>query len=336
MRRAYLGLSVVTILALALSGLAQSEAENNAYRAFYNEKDAQKKADLGEKFLADFKESTYRSPILQTILASYYQAQNWPKVLDHAEKLSTELPNADAKFKGTVYTMAMGAAQSQNNAAKSIEYGDKVLAVDPNNLPALILVAATIPQATPQDKTANDKAFDLANKALAGVAQYFAQAKPAGITDAQWTQARAEYEEQLHSALGLILFNRLDYVKSAAEYQTVTKSNPKDAVAHFYLGLAFRNQAADASKVLVDAIKAFDAARVAKAPQPEIDELDAKRQGIQADFQDKRDKALDELATAVAIGGPAAKQARDALENLYTTKNNSLEGLDQFIQQKKP
>src|SRR5262249_46075661 len=153
-------------------------------------------------------------------------------------------------------------------------------------------------------KAANDKALGLAEKALAGVQQYFSQPKPADMSDAQWKQARTEYEDQLHSARGLIYFNRLDYGKSAEEYLAVIKSSPRDAVAHFYLGYAYRNQAADLSKALVEAIKEFDAARVAKKPQPDIDELDAKRQGIQDEFGKKRDSAIDALATAVAIGDP--------------------------------
>ncbi len=329
------GISLLMTAALALPALAQSEAENNAYRIFYNEKDPKKKIEAGEKFLTDFKESTYRSPILQTILGAYVQAQNWAKVIEHGDKLQTELPNADAKTRTALYTFAMAAAQSSNNAAKTIDFGEKVLAADPNNLNAQLLVSTTIPQTMPQDKAANDKALALAAKALGGVDQYFSQAKPANLTDAQWKAARAEYDEQLHSAIGLIHFTRADFVKAIEEYQAVIKSNQKDAVARFYLGLAYRNQAAEASKAVLAAIQAFDAARTARAPQPEIDELDAKRQGLQAEFQDKRDKALDELASAVAIGGAVTQQARTALDSLYSTKNNSLDGIDQFIQEKK-
>ncbi|MBI4474212.1 MAG: hypothetical protein HY646_16190 [Acidobacteria bacterium] len=330
-----MALSVLLLLALALPGLAQGEVENSAYRTYYGEQNAQKKIELGEKFLTDFKESTYRAPVLQGILNLYVQGQNWAKVMEHGDKLPAELPNADAKIKTTVYTLAMGAAQAANNANKTIEFGDKVLAADPNDLQAQVIVSTTIPVAMPQDKAANDKAIGLATKALAGVAQYFSAAKPANLTDAQWRQARAEYDEQLHSTLGLIYFSRVDYAKSIEEYSAVSKSNPKDGVARYYIGLAFRNQAADVSKATVDAIDALNAAKKAKAPQPEIDELDAKRLGLQEEFQKKRDTALDELAAAVAIGGPVTAQARDALEKLYTSKNDSLQGLDQLIAQKK-
>src|SRR5215470_13871220 len=217
----YLGLPVLVILALAPTVSGQGEVQNSAYRAFYAEQNGQKKAELGEKFLTDFKESTYRAPILKTILTGYVQSQNWAKVLEHAEKLPTELSDADNATKALVYTYGMAAAQATNNAAKTVEFGDKVLAVDPDNLQAQVFVATTIPQGMPQDKASNDKALDLSGKALAGVKKYFSQPKPAQMTDAQWTQARVEYEDQLHSARGLIYFNRMDYEKSAEEYMTV-------------------------------------------------------------------------------------------------------------------
>src|SRR5215468_12527702 len=310
----YLGLPVLVILACSQWILAQGEVQNSAYRTFYAEQNAQKKAELGEKFLTDFKESTYRAPILKTIMTIYVQGQNWPKVLEHAEKLPTELPDADNATKALVYTYGMAAAQATNNAPKTVDYGDKVLAVDPNNLQAQVFVATTIPQGMPQDKAANDRALDLSTKALAGVQQYFGQPKPAEMTEAQWKQARVEYEDQLHSARGLIYFNRADYGKSAEEYLEVIKNTPKDGVAHFYLGYTYRNETADLSKELVEAIKAFDAARLAKKPQPEIDELAARRQGLQDEFTKKRDSSIDALATSVATADPRVpKQAREAL-----------------------
>ena len=91
-----------------------------------------------------------------------------------------------------------------------------------------------------------------------------------------------------------------------------------------------------ASKAPLEAINAENDATKARLDQPVIDELVAKRQGIETDAREKRDKAIDELATSVAIGGVVAQPARDALERLYKVKNNdSLEGLDQLIAQKK-
>jgi tetratricopeptide (TPR) repeat protein len=331
------GACLLLVLTQAATGLAQSEVENSAYRTFYGEQNAQKKAELGEKFLTDFKESTYRDPILKTILQGYYQAQNWAKVMEHAEKFPAGFPKADNATRALVYTYALAGAQSTNNAAKTVEYGDKILAADPNNLQAMLVISTTIPQAMTQDKAANDKALDLSAKALGGVQQYFSQPKPAQMNDAQWKQARVEYEDQLHTARGLIYFNRMDYDKSIEEFQAVVKNTPKDPVARMYMGFAWRTQAADASKATLQAFDAENAAIKARAAQPEIDELVAKRQFTQEDFTTKRDKAIEELAIAVATGDQrVAKQAKEALDALWKTKNNeSLDGLDQFIASKK-
>ena len=65
MRRAgYLGLSLLLILAIGAPAFSQqpqprSTAEYNAYKAFYDEPNPQKKAELGEKFLAENKESDF-------------------------------------------------------------------------------------------------------------------------------------------------------------------------------------------------------------------------------------------------------------------------------------
>jgi len=71
-RTGYQGLSVSIVLVLALVAAAlpgfgqaaqskqpqaKTQAEYNAYKALYDEQNPQKKAELGEKFLTDFKES---------------------------------------------------------------------------------------------------------------------------------------------------------------------------------------------------------------------------------------------------------------------------------------
>src|SRR5438876_11323158 len=94
-----LSMSIVLVLALAAAALpgfgqaapakgpqAKTQAEYNAYTALYNEKNPQKKAELGEKFLTDFKESDFIGNTYTMILGAYTSAQNWPKVIDAAER----------------------------------------------------------------------------------------------------------------------------------------------------------------------------------------------------------------------------------------------------------
>ena len=336
-RTCYLGLSLFLILALGAPSFAQNSlAADNAYRDFYNEKDPQKKLALGEKFLAEFKESTYRAPVYQTLLNLHVTAQSWPRVMDTVEKLPALLPTADNALKTKFYPYGMAAAQQLNNADKIIEFADKILAVDPNNLQAQIAAATTLPEKSPQDQAANDKAFDLANKALAGVEQFFSK-PPAGMTPAQAAQEKAGYEVPLHSAIAYVYLNRKDYPKASEKYEQIVKMTPKDGIVRYRLGLAYQYQAQEASKLMLAAIDAENAAKRAQPiDQPLVDELTARRQGIEADAREKRDKAIDELASAAAIGGIVAQPARDAVERLYKVKNNdSLDGLDQLINSKK-
>ena len=345
MRRAgYLGLSLLLILAIGAPAFSQqpqprSTAEYNAYKAFYDEQNPQKKAELGEKFLAENKESDFIPQGYSMLIGAYARAQNWAKVIDAADRAAA-LPKADNRLKAFAYANAMVAAQQTNNFDKIVEYGDKVLAIEPNDLNAMVVLSTTIPERLPQNdaakKAAMDKASGLASKALDGVQKFFSQPKPANFTDAQWNQQKADLESQLHAALGFIALNRQDYAKSVQEFDAALKSAPKDGVSHYRLGLVYQSLASEASKQLVEAINAENAAKTSKQEQPVIDELVARRQGVETDARQKRDKAIDELATAVAIGGVVAQPAREALERLYKVKNNdSLEGLDQLIAQKR-
>jgi len=339
-RTGYLGLCLVLILAIAIPSLAQLQADD-AYRVFYNEQNPQKKLELGEKFLNDFKDSQYRPPVFQTVLNLYVQTQSWPKLIDAVDKFPTAFPNADAKLKIIAYDRGLTAAQQAGNVDKILDYGNKLLAADPTSLNAQFMVATTIPLKLPADengkKAAMDKALDLSTKALASVQQTFSQPKPPTIPEPQWKALKAEYEDQLHSTIALVYFNRSDLPKATEEYQTVLKSNPKDGPAHFYMGMIYRAQSAAASKEYQTTLDAENNAKRAQpVDQPLVDELAAKRQGLEGEIREKRDKAIDELAIAVAIGGPAGQQARPVLDALYKSKNNdSLDGLDQLIAQKK-
>jgi hypothetical protein len=56
---------------------------------------------------------------------------------------------------------------------------------------------------------------------------------------------------------------------------------------------------------------------------------------LHADPLWKPTSATGEFARAVALAGPTAPTARTQLERLYNQKNNSLDGLDALIAQKR-
>ena len=342
-RTVYLGVSLFLTLILAVSALpgfaqekqpaAKTRPEYDAYLALFNEKDPAKKAALGEKFITDFSQSEFIPNSHTMIIGAYTNAQNWAKVIEAADRAAA-LPGAENKLKAYGYANAMVAAQNMNNVDKVISYGEKVLAIDPNDLNTMITLSAVIPAKLPADgpakKAALDKASDLATKALAGIAPMLAKA------DAQSKPQFLQIEGNLHATLGLIAYDRPDYKKSIEEYDLAIKNTPKDDVAHFYLALDYQALAAQASRDYQAALAAENDAKAARAEQPAIDELAAKRGGLEEDIRKARDKAIDELAIAVAIGGPVLSQGKDALTKLWMAKNNdSTEGMDAFIEDKK-
>jgi tetratricopeptide (TPR) repeat protein len=344
-RTGYLGIALLLVLALATTALPgfgqaaqaqgpryKSTAEGTAYVAFFNEKDPVKKAAAGEKFITDFKDSDFVNNSYILIIGAYTASQNWAKVIDASDR-AVASPGADNKVKAFAYANAMVASQNQNQIDKVLSYGEKVLSIDPSDLNALITLATVIPAKLPTDdagkKASLDKAEGYAKKALGGVEPLLAQAQ--GPQKAQITQIQS----QLHETLGFINYNRMDYPKAIEEYDATLKINPKDDVAHYYLGAIYQAMSAAASRQYQDAVKKENDAKAAKADQPTIDELVATRQGLENDVREKRDKAIDEYGLAVAVGGSVAQNARGALEKLWMNKNDNLDGLDQFIAQKK-
>jgi tetratricopeptide (TPR) repeat protein len=338
-RTSHLRYFLFLIPAFATLGFSQakppqirSQAEYGAYMAMFNEQDAPKKAALGEKFLVDYNESDFIPQTHRAIIGAYGKAQNWAKVMEAADRAASSA-GADNTLKAYAFGNAMLAAQNTNNVDKVIGYGEKVLAIAPDDVDTMMVVSAAIPMKLPPDqagkKAALDKANGLATKALAALQPLVAQAQAA--QKAPLVQA----ESQLHATLGLVAFNRPDYKKAVDEYEAAVKGTPKDDVARYYLGASYSALTSQALKDYQAAFKAWNDAKSARADQPTIDDLDARQQGLASDLKTYRDKAIDEFATAAAIGGPVAQQARGELTKLWTAKNDNTNGMEEFIAQKK-
>jgi tetratricopeptide (TPR) repeat protein len=340
-RTGYLGISLLLLLILVVSALpglgqaaqanqprAKTQPEYNAYLSLYNEKDPAKKAELGEKFITDFKESDFVPNAYKMLLQAYAAQKNWAKVLDAADR-ATALPMADNGLKGYAYGNAMIAAQNMNDMNKVISYGEKVLVIDPNDLNTLITLSAVIPQKNPSDKAQLDRAAEMATKALAGIQPMMAKASP------QEKPQLVQIDGTLHGTLGLIAYNKQDYAKSIQEYQTAIMDNMKEDTSHYFLAYDYIALMGQASKEYVAAVKNENDAKAAKADQPTIDDLAAKRSDFEDKIKKNRDQVIDELAIAVAINGPVAAQAKAELTKQWTAKNDGTAGLDEFIEQKK-
>jgi hypothetical protein len=349
MRKTVYGvLALPLILAFATAGFSQAakgpqfktKAEYDAYNAAYLEKDPAKKADLAAKFLTDFKDSdvSFRSDAYLMETKGYLDSKNYPKTLEAASKVEEVVPNISPEKKAPIYSYAMAAAQATNDFEKTVEFGDKVLSIAPNDANTLITLAGLIPERLPTDDAAKTaalaKAEDYANRALTEVGKIFNGPKPAGMSDADWTAQKNTVTAGIHADLGFIALNRQQYDKAVTEYEgNVVKATPKDAIAQFRLGLAYSGQAVALSKDYSASIDAYNEA-IKTNPDPTASEdLKTKSDTLEQSLRAKRTQATDALATAVAIGGPVQQPAMDQLKKLWT---GTPEEMDQLIASKKP
>jgi tetratricopeptide (TPR) repeat protein len=136
-----------------------------------------------------------------------------------------------------VYATAGVAYARKEATAQAIEYGEKSLKLDPQNLRALLLLAPILPQPRVLASGGLDK-----EKKLADAESYAQRAlllieqlpKQPSETDDQFQRRKAEIGAEMHSALGLVHLeratmllqgvNREELAKAEEEYQVAVSS----------------------------------------------------------------------------------------------------------------
>ncbi|MCI0422320.1 MAG: tetratricopeptide repeat protein, partial [Acidobacteria bacterium] len=241
---------------------AKTKAEYDAYMALYSESTPAKKVELAAKFLTDHPETEFKMFVYQMQIDSHARLGNVDKVVETGEKFASDFPQADNNTKKFVMQRMMTSYQQKNDFAKTVEYGDKLLAIDPKDLPSLLTLSSILPERLPteEDKKAAqlEKALDYSNKALAEIN---ALQKPAQITDEQWTTEKNKLLATVNSSIGLVHLNKKEYDKASEQYEkstNLTKSNPID----FYrLGIAYTFLARNKAKELNDLVAAMNQAQ---------------------------------------------------------------------------
>ena len=329
----YAGLSMMLCLTFAMPVMSQtpSPAEvacNAKYGKYYA---AQTNMTLADDFLNDAtcKDSMYREGTYQLMAAALVGASKWKEALDLTNRFGKEMPNAGKPARIYINSQGLAAANQTGDLDKIIDSGEKLLTVDPDNLNAILIVATTIPDKLPTDPAAMDKAMaravELAKKLLA-------MTKPEAVDGKVWQQ---QVLGPAHGVVGFVLLQKKEYVESIAEYEQAVKINPRDQVSWFRKALS-ETKIAIAAQGLIQ--PAYDILNLDsnRTPGPERDALIEKRDAIEKDFREKRDKAIDSYISTVALGDPIAKQARVTLESLYNPSHNGTsEGLDELIAKRK-
>lgn len=192
----------VTPLSLDVPAPVNAE-EDGAFKAFQavNPNDAAKKIETGEAFLLKYPESRYRSPVYGTLTYAYLYAGNMQKML---------------------------------------EYGEKEIAMAPNDVATLALLAQNLPRRW------NSSAPD-AMQLLAKAEQYSKQAieitptlpKPEHLPDEAFASAKNQTLAMAHSGLGLVYVRRGKNAEAIPEFEQAVKIDPNpDPTNYYLLGLA--------------------------------------------------------------------------------------------------
>lgn len=282
----------------------ESKAEYDAYLAVYEEQDPARKVALGEAFLRDYPESDAARVTYQLLVATHYAEREWESLLDAAKRFDRAFPDADDETRMFIYQRAMAAGQQAAEPLDVLEFGDKILEVEPDHLGALLTLPPVILDNIPEFGRAREtnlaRAFDLASRARLRAQSAY----PEG-GNAQREMERAQVFSRIFLYLGQVHELRGDDERAAGEYARILTYDPQNSDAYLRIGLAFQRLAAMDSDLLAQAVENSD---------------DEPADSLEEDVLRNLDLAIDNLISAVALGGVASDLARVELEQLYAMR----------------
>jgi tetratricopeptide (TPR) repeat protein len=163
----------------------------------------------------------------------------------------------ETRYKSSVYAPLTFAYLQDGQVQKMQEYGEKEIALVPNDVSTLAIMAQTLPRkinsSTPQAEAA---------QLLAKAEQYSKQAieiaptlpKPANMTDEAFAAAKNQDLAMAHSGLGLVYIRRGKNAEAISELDEAVKVDPNpDPVNYYLLGMANKG-----TSHFDDAITAFN------------------------------------------------------------------------------
>ena len=161
-----------------------------------------------------------------------------------ADEFAAKYPQSE--LKAYLYSKAMHEYQNENNPAKMLSVGEKVLQLDPDNSIALVLTATVLADslnesdADRQEK--NTRVKKNATRALDTVDSGFVP--PANATPEQVTAYKSTLQSMAHSALGIVALKTGDDATAENELRLSTNLNQSqpDPYLWYHLALAQDHQ----------------------------------------------------------------------------------------------
>lgn len=171
----------------------------------------------------------------------------------------------ETRYKSGVYAPLVFAYLQDGQVQKMEEYGEKEVALAPNDVSTLAILGQTIPRSI-HSGTSQAEAAQLLEKAE----KYSKQAieitptiqKPANLTDEAFASAKNQNLAMAHSGLGLVYIRRGKNAEAITELDEAVKVDPNpDPVNYYLLGMANRS-----TSHFDDAVAAFN--KCAAMPGP--------------------------------------------------------------------
>jgi tetratricopeptide (TPR) repeat protein len=179
------------------------------------------------------------------------------KRIEQLDRFAKTFPEEAAKNAGQIDFDYFIAYKMANKPDKAMEYGEKTVAADPNNL----LVRNLLAYDYAMGRSNPDKAADYAQKAIELAQQ---MKKPEGVSDAQFKQDQDNQLGMAHLSLGYVTFARAAAAKSKKMGPTIDElkaaadllgANPElQAQALYFLGNAYEYSSPANHKAAMEAL----------------------------------------------------------------------------------
>jgi tetratricopeptide (TPR) repeat protein len=175
---------------------------------------------------------------------------DYDKQISQGEDFVKKYPNS--KYDEFIYSRMTNAYFNKQQLDKMYDAADKALGLNPNDVSVLVLVGWVIPHnINPSDSDSDRRLAKAEGYEKHALEVIPTLPKPEGLTDDQFTAAKAHEEATAHSGLGLIYFRQQKVEDSLKELQHATGTEQSDPVDFFIMGLDLNglkryNEAADA------------------------------------------------------------------------------------------
>jgi tetratricopeptide (TPR) repeat protein len=263
-------LSVLFVVSLVLGPavvLAQEATEEdfNAYTAIQNEKDNSKKAEMVFSFLKDKPKSAYRPNVMeqyQKVIIELRNSKQWNQIITLGDKFLDVAPGDDFTEKALVVAyaetnntkgfatygekafaakpsagLALAIAQAYQklgNDAKYMQWREKVLSLDPENID--ILIDMTRKYMASQNTPQAVKYAHMTLKALPTAK------KPEGVDAAAWKNQTDAGYATAYAVIGANAYQNKNYTEAVANFDNSVKYYKRNDSAYYHLGLCYWQQ----------------------------------------------------------------------------------------------